>query len=72
MLPSFLRAQMALVMIFTRRTPLPHQVLIGGENRAHEKARLRKGVTLVVATPGRLQDHLDHTASFRTGEQLGP
>ena len=29
-------------------------LLIGGENRAHEKARLRKGVTVLAATPGRL------------------
>ncbi|KAG1671883.1 hypothetical protein FOA52_003450 [Chlamydomonas sp. UWO 241] len=43
-------------------------VLIGGEHRGHEKARLRKGMTIVVATPGRLQDHLDHTTSFRTAD----
>ena len=41
-------------------------VLIGGEHRGHEKARLRKGVSIVVASPGRLQDHLEHTSSFRT------
>ena len=40
-------------------------MLIGGENRAHEKARLRKGVTVLVATPGRLLDHLANTAAFR-------
>jgi ATP-dependent RNA helicase DDX31/DBP7 len=34
-------------------------LLIGGENRGHEKARLRKGVTVVVATPGRIIDHLE-------------
>lgn len=33
-------------------------MLIGGEHRGHEKARLRKGVTVLVATPGRLLDHL--------------
>lgn len=40
----------------------------GGENRAKEKARLRKGVTLLAATPGRLLDHLQNTVSFRTEE----
>lgn len=40
----------------------------GGENRSKEKARLRKGVTLLVATPGRLLDHLENTASFRTDQ----
>jgi ATP-dependent RNA helicase DDX31/DBP7 len=39
-------------------------LLVGGENRAHEKARLRKGVTALVATPGRLLDHLQNTSSF--------
>ncbi|KAG2489609.1 hypothetical protein HYH03_011889 [Edaphochlamys debaryana] len=43
-------------------------LLIGGENRAHEKARLRKGVTLLAASPGRLLDHLQSTAAFRTTE----
>lgn len=42
-------------------------LVIGGENRGHEKARLRKGVTVLVATPGRLMDHLQNTACFRTG-----
>ncbi len=40
-------------------------MLIGGENRNHEKQRLRKGLTVVVATPGRLLDHLQLTTSFR-------
>lgn len=38
--------------------------VMGGENRLKEKARLRKGVTILVATPGRLLDHLQNTASF--------
>ncbi len=41
--------------------------VFGGENRDKEKARLRKGVTVLVATPGRLLDHLQSTAAFRTG-----
>ncbi|KAG0627283.1 hypothetical protein M758_2G188600 [Ceratodon purpureus] len=39
--------------------------VMGGENRSKEKARLRKGITILVATPGRLLDHLKNTASFR-------
>jgi len=35
--------------------------LSGGEKRKSEKARLRKGVSVLVATPGRLLDHLDKT-----------
>ena len=41
-------------------------LLVGGENRHHEKTRLRKGVTVLVATPGRLLDHLQSTTSFVT------
>lgn len=38
--------------------------MMGGENRSKEKARLRKGISILVATPGRLLDHLRHTSSF--------
>ncbi|CAL1408155.1 unnamed protein product [Linum trigynum] len=38
--------------------------VMGGENRNKEKARLRKGISILVATPGRLLDHLKHTSSF--------
>ncbi|CAK7339990.1 unnamed protein product [Dovyalis caffra] len=38
--------------------------IMGGENRSKEKARLRKGISILVATPGRLLDHLKNTASF--------
>lgn len=39
--------------------------LSGGEKRKSEKARLRKGVSLVIATPGRLLDHLQKTECLR-------
>jgi ATP-dependent RNA helicase DDX31/DBP7 len=42
--------------------------LIGGSTRAHEKARLRKGLPILVATPGRLFDHLQKTSSFNVGK----
>ncbi|KAJ8957609.1 hypothetical protein NQ314_006535, partial [Rhamnusium bicolor] len=40
--------------------------LCGGENRNTEKTRLRKGVHVLIATPGRLLDHMLHTAAFKT------
>ncbi|CDO75346.1 hypothetical protein BN946_scf184966.g14 [Trametes cinnabarina] len=43
-------------------------LLTGGENRTHEKARLRKGVPILVSTPGRLLDHLQNTSSFNVGK----
>jgi ATP-dependent RNA helicase DDX31/DBP7 len=35
--------------------------VIGGEKKKSEKARLRKGLNILVATPGRLVDHLQNT-----------
>jgi len=35
--------------------------LSGGEKRKSEKARLRKGISILIATPGRLLDHLTKT-----------
>lgn len=40
--------------------------LLGGERKKSEKARLRKGVNILVATPGRLADHLESTMAFDT------
>ncbi|RUS30275.1 P-loop containing nucleoside triphosphate hydrolase protein [Jimgerdemannia flammicorona] len=39
-------------------------VVIGGDKKKSEKARLRKGVNVLVSTPGRLLDHLQNTKSF--------
>ncbi|KAF9412156.1 ATP-dependent RNA helicase dbp7 [Podila epigama] len=39
-------------------------IVIGGDKKKSEKARLRKGVNILVGTPGRLLDHLQNTQSF--------
>ncbi|EDO07304.1 DEAD/DEAH box helicase family protein [Babesia bovis T2Bo] len=36
----------------------------GGDSRKSEKAQIRKGITVLVGTPGRVLDHCDSTASF--------
>ena len=41
-----------------------HGLVIGGANRRGEAERLVKGVGILVATPGRLLDHLQNTAGF--------
>jgi len=41
-------------------------LVIGGDSKKSEKSRLRKGVTVLVSTPGRLLDHLKTTQSFNT------
>jgi ATP-dependent RNA helicase DDX31/DBP7 len=38
--------------------------VIGGEKKKSEKARLRKGINILVATPGRLVDHLENTEAL--------
>lgn len=45
-------------------------LLVGGSTRTHEKARLRKGVPILVSTPGRLLDHLQNTASFQCAKDM--
>lgn len=38
--------------------------LLGGDSRQSEKSRVRKGLAVIVATPGRLLDHLQKTQSL--------
>ncbi|XP_034950923.1 probable ATP-dependent RNA helicase CG8611 isoform X2 [Chelonus insularis] len=42
--------------------------LLGGEKRKAEKARLRRGCTILVATPGRLLDHIKHTEALKMSD----
>lgn len=44
-------------------------LLIGGERKKSEKARLRKGCNFIIGTPGRILDHLQNTKVIK--EQLG-
>lgn len=36
-------------------------LLLGGEKKKSEKARVRKGINILISTPGRLIDHIQHT-----------
>ena len=38
--------------------------VVGGENKKSEKSRLRKGLNILVATPGRMADHLENTEAL--------
>lgn len=44
--------------------PQTHGLIMGGANRKAEADKLVKGVNIVVATPGRLHDHLANTRGF--------
>ena len=41
-----------------------HGVVFGGSNRRAEAEKLERGVNLLVATPGRLLDHMHSTKGF--------
>ena len=41
-----------------------HGLIMGGANRNSEAKMLRNGINLLVATPGRLLDHLQNTKDF--------
>jgi ATP-dependent RNA helicase DDX18/HAS1 len=41
-----------------------HGLIMGGANRSTEAEKLTKGVNFIVATPGRLLDHLQNTPTF--------
>ena len=50
--------------LMERHPSLSHGLVMGGANRQTEAQRLAKGVAILVATPGRLLDHLQNTADF--------
>ncbi|XP_078502300.1 ATP-dependent DNA helicase DDX31 [Lissotriton helveticus] len=42
-------------------------VLMGGEKKKSEKARIRKGINILISTPGRLVDHIKTTKNIHFG-----
>ncbi|ANQ06188.1 DEAD box helicase [Plasmodium coatneyi] len=55
-------------LFFTLTKPYPYIVvscLTGGEKKKSEKNRLKKGVSILTCTPGRLLDHLEHTKALK-------
>lgn len=49
---------------------MTYGLIMGGANRKTESERLRKGVNIIIATPGRLLDHLKNTPGFVTRNLL--
>lgn len=49
---------------------LTYGLIMGGANRRTEAERLRKGVNIIIATPGRLLDHLKNSPGFVTRNLL--
>ena len=51
-------------LIENGETPQTHGICMGGANRKSEADKLVKGINILVATPGRLLDHLMNTKGF--------
>ncbi|GMH32536.1 hypothetical protein BSKO_00370 [Bryopsis sp. KO-2023] len=57
--------------IVKHHRPLSTGVIMGGSNRNSEERRLQRGASLLVATPGRLLDHLMNTKDFKWSNLAG-
>lgn len=56
--------------LLTDASSMTYGLIMGGANRKTEAERLRKGVNIIIATPGRLLDHLQNTPGFVTRNML--
>lgn len=61
--------ELALQIFGVAKELMAHQsqtlgIIMGGANRKAEADKLQKGVNLIIATPGRLLDHLQNTKGF--------
>ncbi|KAI9026860.1 P-loop containing nucleoside triphosphate hydrolase protein [Hyaloraphidium curvatum] len=43
-------------------------LVVGGDSKKSEKARIRKGINILVSTPGRLLDHLQNTKALNVSK----
>ncbi|CAJ1956353.1 unnamed protein product [Cylindrotheca closterium] len=56
--------------LMTEKSTMTYGLIMGGSNRKTEAERLRKGVNIIIATPGRLLDHLQNSPGFVTRNLL--
>ena len=43
---------------------------MGGEKKKSEKSRIRKGINILISTPGRLVDHIENTVNLKLNKVL--
>lgn len=55
------------VQIMADQHNFTHGLIIGGANRKAEAVNLKKGINILVGTPGRMLDHLKNTKGFQFG-----
>jgi len=56
--------------LFVANTPLTSALIVGGENFNDQEKLLKRQPQIIVATPGRLADHLEHRSLFIAGLEL--
>ncbi|WP_337880418.1 DEAD/DEAH box helicase [Rheinheimera sp.] len=56
--------------LFVANTPLSSALIVGGENFNDQEKLLKRQPQIIVATPGRLVDHLEHKSLFIAGLEL--
>lgn len=56
--------------LFVANTPFTSALIVGGENFNDQEKLLKRQPQIIVATPGRLADHLEHKSLFIEGLEL--
>ncbi|KAK2962083.1 putative ATP-dependent RNA helicase HAS1 [Blattamonas nauphoetae] len=54
--------------LLSKHPQITHGIIMGGADRTMEAKKLQSGVMLLIATPGRLLDHLNNTQGFRVSQ----
>ncbi len=60
----------AQLRLFVANTPLTSALIVGGENFNDQEKLLKREPDIVVATPGRFADHLEHKSVFINGLEV--
>ncbi|HEX5791627.1 MAG TPA: DEAD/DEAH box helicase, partial [Rheinheimera sp.] len=60
----------AQLRLFVANTPLTSALIVGGENFNDQEKLLKREPNIIVATPGRFVDHLEHKSVFINGLEM--
>lgn len=60
----------AQLRLFVANTPLTSALIVGGENFNDQEKLLKREPDIIVATPGRFVDHLEHKSVFINGLEV--
>jgi superfamily II DNA/RNA helicase len=60
----------AQLRLFVANTPMTSALIVGGENFNDQEKLLKREPNIIVATPGRFVDHLEHKSVFINGLEM--